>query len=74
MRDEKELMKYDMVSKIAVLLMEDGRAKNMSEALDTVINSETYQKLMKDETALYYQSARYVYTFLINELTLGKSK
>lgn len=72
MIDEKEIMKDDMVSKLAVLLIENDKAKTMTDALDTVINSETYQRLMNDKTALYYQSPRYVYDFLHNELTFGK--
>ncbi len=72
MIDEKEMMKDDMVTKLAVLLIEDDKAKTMTEALDTVINSETYQRLVDDKTALYYQSPRYVYDFLLNELTIGK--
>lgn len=74
MKDEKELMKYDMVTKLALLLIEDGKASAMGDALDTVINSETYQRLMDDKSALYYQSPRYVYDFLLNEIVTGKMK
>lgn len=74
MKDEKELMKYDMAAKLALLLIEDGKASAMGDALDTVINSETYQRLMDDKSALYYQSPRYVYDFLLNEIVTGKMK
>ena len=74
MKDEKELMKYDMVAKLALLLIEDGKASAMGDALDTVINSETYQRLMDDKSALYYQSPRYVYDFLLNEIVTGKMR
>lgn len=74
MKDEKELMKYDMVTKLALLLIENGKASAMDDALDTVINSETYLRLMDDRTALYYQSPRYVYDFLLNEIVTGKMK
>lgn len=73
MINEKEIMKDDMVAKLAMLLVAEKIARTMTEALDTVINSETYQKLMDDKTALYYQSPRYVYDFLKNELTSGKA-
>ena len=63
-----------MVAKLALLLIEDGKASAMSDALDTVINSETYQRLMDDKSALYYQSPRYVYDFLLNEIVTGKMK
>ena len=71
MIDDKNLMKDDMVSKLAILLSHDKKISSIAEALDIVVNSETYQRLMDDKTALYYQSPRYVYTFLITELTTG---
>lgn len=63
-----------MVAKLALLLIEDGKASAMGDALDTVINSETYQRLMDDKSALYYQSPRYVYDFLLNEIVTGKMR
>ena len=72
MIDEKEMMKDDMVTKLDILLVEDGRVHTMTDALDMVINSETYQRVKDDRTTLYYQSPRYVFDFLQNELTLGK--
>ena len=73
MIDEKSLMKDDMVSKLAIFLIDDRRASSMTDALSIVINSDTYQRLMDDRTALYYQSPRYVYDFLTNELRYGKA-
>ena len=66
------MMKEDMVAKLAMLLIDDSRASSMTEALDVVINSETYERLIYDKAALYYQSPRYVYEFLKNELLTGK--
>ncbi len=74
MMEEKEMMKVDMVTKLSILLAEEGKVRTMPEALDAVINSETYQRLMDDKTALYYQSPRYVYDFLRNELLYGKAQ
>ena len=47
---------------------------NMSilESLDTLYNSETYQKLTNPHTGLYFQSSLYVYSFLKQEITPGK--
>ncbi len=47
---------------------------NMSilESLDTLYNSETYQKLTNPDTGLYFQSSLYVYSFLKQEITTGK--
>ncbi len=72
MIDEKEMMKDDMVTKLAVLLIKDNKASTMTDALDIVINSETYQRIINDKTALYFQSPRYVYDFLRTELLTGR--
>ncbi len=72
--DEKTMMKDDMVTKLAILLIEQGKAATMQEALSTVLNSETYQLLQSDKTALYYQSPYYVYDFLVKELHEGKAR
>lgn len=72
--DEKTMMKDDMVTKLAILLTETGNAATMTDALSTVLNSETYQLVQNDNTALYYQSPHYVYDFLKNELHEGKAK
>lgn len=74
MMDERQLMKDSMVTKLAILLIDNGKASSMTEALDIVINSETYQRLIDDKAALYYQSPRYVYAFLKNELLTGKAE
>lgn len=74
MIDDKSLMKEDMVFRLATLLTEDGRATTMTDALSIVYNSETYLLLQRDSTALYFQSPRYVYDFLVNELVSGKAK
>ena len=74
MMDERQLMKDSMVTKLAILLIDDGKASSMTESLDIVINSETYQRLIDDKAALYYQSPRDVYEFLKNELLTGKAE
>ena len=65
-------MKLDMVTKLASLLMEEQPELTMEQALSTVVNSDTYLRLQEDESALYYQSPRYVFSFLTNELKTGK--
>ncbi len=65
-------MKTDMVSKLAALLMENNPSLSMEEALEDVFNSDTYRKLMDSDTQLYHQSARYVFSFLDEELRIGK--
>ena len=70
----QELMKLDMVKNLALLLMDDNPQFTMEQALATVINSDTYQRLQRDVTGLYHQSPRYVYSFLKSELTTGSIK
>ena len=74
MVDEKIMMKDNMVTKLAILLIQHGETSTMQDALSMVLNSETYQLLLNDKTSLYYQSSGYVYDFLVNELHEGKAK
>lgn len=69
---EREQMTLDMVKNLALLLQEDNPSLSMDQALLLVINSDTYQRILNDNTRLYYQSPRYVYSFLDNELKTGK--
>lgn len=41
------------------------------QALRTVYNSTTYEKLCDTKTGLYFQSPRYVYDFLRHEIKTG---
>lgn len=61
-------MQNDMVAKLAMLLIEHSLAQTMPQALNTVINSETYQLITDPDTHLYYQSPRYVFSFLQHEI------
>lgn len=71
---DQELMKLDMVKNLALLLLDDEPQLSMEQALATVINSDTYQRLMRDSTHLYHQSPRYVYSFLQSEIKTGSIK
>lgn len=70
--NETEEMKYDLVKDLACMLMDKNPALSMDQALNLVFNSETFQKLLDDRTRLYYQGARYVFSFLEQELETGK--
>lgn len=70
--NEIEMMKLDMARGIASLLMQDDSNLTMEQALAIVFNSDTYQRVLDESTRLYYQSPRYVYAFLKDELTYGK--
>ena len=69
---EREQMTLDMVKNLALLLQEDNPSLTMEQALSLIINSDTYQRILNDDTQLYYQSPRYVYSFLSGELKTGK--
>lgn len=69
---EIDQMKLDMVTNLASFLMEEQPQLTMEQALSTVVNSDTYLRLQENETQLYHQSPRYVYSFLANELKTGK--
>ena len=68
---EIDNMKMDMVTNLTSLLMSEQPQLTMEQACSMVINSDTYMRLQEDATHLYYQSPRYVYSFLSNELKTG---
>jgi len=60
-----------MTRDLTVLLME-RRKMPMTDALDTLYNSETYEKLSDPRSGLYFQAPGYVYDFLDKEIEYGK--
>ena len=70
--NEKGEMKADLVKNLAILLMSENKEMKIDEALAIVFNSDTYQKIMNDKAGLYFQSPRYVFSFLESELKNGK--
>lgn len=69
---EKEQMIMDMVKNLALLLLGQQPDLSLEQALSQVVNSDTYQKLLNERTHLYYQSPKYVFSFLDQELKTGK--
>lgn len=65
-------MKANMVKNLALMWMEQSKKLTMDQALSTVFNSDTYLKVMDEQTTLYYQSSKYVFSFLEEELKKGK--
>ncbi len=60
-----------MTRDLTVLLME-RRHITLPDALDTIYNSETYEKLSDPRSGLYFQAPGYVYDFLEKEIDYGK--
>jgi len=69
--EQKKFMVESLVKDLSIWVMNDYHT-DMEEALSIVINSDTYSLLERSDTGLYYQSGRYVYSFLQNELNFGK--
>jgi hypothetical protein len=55
-------------TKDLVLLLMEQQHMDMETALRTLYNSTTYHKLTDPRTGLYFQSPRYVYDFLKDEM------
>lgn len=70
--NEKTEMKIDMVKNLAFLLAKQDAKLSMEQALSIVFNSDTYWKVMDERTHFYYQSPKYVFSFLEEELKRGK--
>ena len=70
--NDKTVMIADMVKNLALLLIRQDDTLTMKEALSYVFNSDTYRKIITEETRLYYQSPRYVFAFLDEEIKKGK--
>lgn len=68
---QKNFMVESLVKDMAIWVMNDYNT-DMEDALSSVINSDTYRLLESPDTGLFYQSGRYVYSFLQNELNCGR--
>ncbi|MBQ9312855.1 MAG: hypothetical protein IJ213_07415 [Bacteroidales bacterium] len=66
--NEKTIMINDMIGKLALLLIKRDENLSIQQALQIVFNSGTYLKLIDEKTTLYYQSPKYVFSFLQEEL------
>lgn len=69
--DQIQLLKDDLSVELSGFLMDDFHY-TPQEAIDVLYTSETFERLQDNNTGLYYQSAGYVYSFLLNELRNAK--
>ena len=67
----ESFMIEELVKDLVLKLMEEQKM-SMSAALDSVYNSDTYEKILELETGLFFQSTAYVYSILQRELREGK--
>lgn len=67
-QEDFQFMIEGMVSDLIQILME-RQGLSLTEAVDTVYQSKTYENLLNPDTRLYFQSPGYVYAYLQDELT-----
>ena len=51
-----------------IRLLIERKNYDMKSAVDAVYQSKTYAALIKPQTGLYYQSAGYLYDYLLDEI------
>ena len=61
-------MKYARV----VSLLADTLGITQERALDLFYNSDTYAALNRPESGLYFQSPKYIYSIMENEMKTGR--
>lgn len=62
----------EYITKNLVSLLTEKYGYTIETAFDVLYNSETFQKLSDTKTGLYFQSPKYVFTYLDNEIETGK--
>ena len=70
-KQQIQLMKDDLCTELAGYLVDDYHY-DPQQAIDVLYTSETFERLQDNATGLYYQSPRYVFSFLQTELQTGK--
>ncbi len=65
-----EYMKEAISADLAVMLAKDYDL-SITDTLDLLYSSVTYDKLCNPDTGLYFQSSKYIYSYLKNELDSG---
>lgn len=66
-----EFLRERKLAQLAALLIEE-RGLSIGNAFRELYNSETYAKINDPRSGLYVQSARYLYSYLDNEMNTGK--
>ena len=68
---EESFMIEELVKDLVLKLIQEHNL-SMTDALDAVYNSDTYEKILDLETGLFSQSTAYVFSILERELKEGK--
>lgn len=62
----------DILTRDLISLLMERQNLAMKAAFDVFYNSDTYAALNRPESGLYFQSPKYVYSILENEMKTGK--
>ena len=62
----------DILTRDLITLLMEHQNLDMKSAFDVFYNSDTYAALGRPESGLYFQSPKYVYSILENEMKTGK--
>lgn len=62
----------DILTRDLITLLMERQQIDMKSAFDMVYNSDTYTALNRPESGLFFQSPKYVYSILDNEMKTGK--
>ncbi len=57
---------------IAIYIMQDDDVIDLPTALNMFHNSQTFEKLMLEESGLYIESSAYVYELFLSEMKRGR--
>ncbi|MBQ3828369.1 MAG: hypothetical protein II812_09505 [Prevotella sp.] len=66
--DENRQFQIECLTNELITMLISERGFTLEEALDTLYNSHTYEKVERASTGLYYQGAVYVMDMLLEEL------
>lgn len=62
----------DILTRDLITLLMERHNMDMKSAFDVFYNSDTFNALNRPESGLYFQSPKYVYSILENEMKTGK--
>ena len=62
----------DILTRDLIALLMERQSMGMESAFDIFYNSDTYAALNRPESGLYFQSPKYVYSILENEMKTCK--
>lgn len=62
----------DILTRDLITLLMERQGIDMKSAFDIFYNSDTYAALNRPESGLFFQSPKYVYSFLEKEMKTGK--